>query len=229
MKSLDTVAAVQNRGVRDMNKDDLMKKTKKKFVVNGQTKNKTVLLINIEKIDTSRGVTVYEANPLCEEWCEYDDHKSVSLKREISCNGKEKIIQYTNSYDNDGNLIQWKNSEGDEMNFDKNGVLIHSKISGHEYWHNSTKDYKDSEIWSDYDKNGNEIHWKRDDGLEQWNDYDKDNNLIHDKDNEGNEYWYEYEFDGNIKTIYSYTRIPMKDMIHDLFLNILIKFSKLKK
>ena len=58
----------------------------------------------------------------------------------------------------------------------------------------------DSEVWKDYDANGNIIHWKRgdDDGDETWSEYDENGNLIHWKRNDDYELWYEYDSQGNI-------------------------------
>lgn len=39
----------------------------------------------------------------------------------------------------------------------------------------------------EYDKNGNEIHYKNNNGYENWKTYDENNNQISSKDNKGNE------------------------------------------
>jgi len=46
---------------------------------------------------------------------------------------------------------------------------------------------------TEYDKDGNIIHYKDSDGFEYWNKYDKNNNLIYHKDSDGDEYWNEYK------------------------------------
>ena len=48
---------------------------------------------------------------------------------------------------------------------------------------------KDPEKWKEYDSNGNEIHYKDNDGYEKWCKYDSNGNMIHYKDNEGFEQW----------------------------------------
>ena len=60
--------------------------------------------------------------------------------------------------------------------------------------------FKDSdgyEYWKEYDSNGNEIHYKTSNGKEEWYEYDSNGNPIHYKDNKGNEEWYEYDSNGN--------------------------------
>ena len=65
--------------------------------------------------------------------------------------------------------------------------------------------YKNSngyEYWKEYDSNGNLIHSKDSDGKEEWNEYDSNGNQIHYKDNDGEEYWHEYTYwkNGKVKT-----------------------------
>ncbi|MCQ2589015.1 MAG: hypothetical protein MJ179_01190 [Treponema sp.] len=178
-----------------MNKNDLMKSLKKKVFVNGKIKNKLVELILIERIDTTRDLTIYEANGLWEDWNEYDEQGNYTLTRKIYSNGIEKTITYENTYSNNGNLIHWKNSEGCEQSFDENGYLIYDKGYGNQEYRfdNSNKEI----ICTDYDKKGNEIHWKRADGFETWCEYDEFNNLIHEYNNEGEETWFDYDEKGN--------------------------------
>jgi YD repeat-containing protein len=70
--------------------------------------------------------------------------------------------------------------------------------------------YKDSygyEKWYEYDSNGNEIHYKSSDGCEWWYEYDSKGNQIHYKTSKGYECWYEYTFypNGNVKTEKAYS------------------------
>ena len=51
---------------------------------------------------------------------------------------------------------------------------------------------------TEYDKNGNEIHYKSFSGYEQWYEYDANGNLTHRKDSYGNEAWHEYDKNGNL-------------------------------
>ena len=65
--------------------------------------------------------------------------------------------------------------------------------------------YKNSngyEEWGEYDSNGNLIHYKNSDGKEEWNEYDSNGNQIHYKDSDGEEYWHEYTYwkNGKVKT-----------------------------
>ena len=52
----------------------------------------------------------------------------------------------------------------------------------------------------EYDNNGNELHYKDNDGYEYWTEYDSNGNEIHSKDADSKEEWYEYEYDdkGNV-------------------------------
>ena len=82
---------------------------------------------------------------------------------------KEKIINKPSiKYDNNGNVVHYKDSNGDErwLDYDKNNNPIHYK--------NSTG----SESWCEYDENGNLIHYKNSDGLEYWKRYDENNHCI---------------------------------------------------
>lgn len=45
------------------------------------------------------------------------------------------------------------------------------------------------EVWYDYDKNGNAIHWQDSNGFERWLDFDEEGNVIHRKYSNGCEYW----------------------------------------
>ena len=61
-------------------------------------------------------------------------------------------------YDEQGNLIYYKSSNGLEIwfDYDNKGNLIHQKYSnGYEYWY-------------DYDNKGNEIHYKNSEGYGYW-------------------------------------------------------------
>ena len=71
-----------------------------------------------------------------------------------------KLKKIKIEYDDNGNLIHYKNFNGDEywQEYDNNGNLIH---------------YKDSdgfENWKEYDDKNNLIHYKDSDGSEYWKD-----------------------------------------------------------
>ena len=54
---------------------------------------------------------------------------------------------------------------------------------------------------TEYDKNGNLIHFKNSLGGEEWREYDSNGNLIHYKDSNGYEEWAEYTYwkNGKVK------------------------------
>ena len=81
-------------------------------------------------------------------------------------------------YDQNNNLIHYKNSNGFEYwkEYDQNNNLIHSKNSN------------GFEEWKEYDQNNNCIHFKNSKGFEKWQEYDQNNNLIHFKNSKGYEY-----------------------------------------
>ena len=65
--------------------------------------------------------------------------------------------------------------------------------------------YKNSngyEYWKEYDSNGNSIHFKNSNSYEKWYEYNSNGNLIHSKDSNGKEEWYEYTYwkNGKVKT-----------------------------
>ena len=92
---------------------------------------------------------------------------------------------YTNYYRLDGTL-KYQYSKGSK---------------GYESWREYDKQgneihFKDSkgyERWSEYDKQGNEVHYKNSDGYEQWRKYDKQGNEIYYKNSKGYEWWGEYD------------------------------------
>lgn len=51
---------------------------------------------------------------------------------------------------------------------------------------------------TEYDINGNIIHYKNSDGYEWWKEYDTNGNEIHYKDSDGDEWWSEYDANGNV-------------------------------
>ena len=85
--------------------------------------------------------------------------------KEVTVNGKtlSKWVEVLSisEYDNNGNLIHSKNSNGYEYwkEYDSNGNLIHSK------------DSDGYESWKEYDSNGNQIHYKDSSGEEYWHEY----------------------------------------------------------
>ena len=123
--------------------------------------------------------------------------------KEVTVNGKtlSKWVEVLSisEYDNNGNLIHYKNSDGKEEwnEYDNNGNLIHSKYST----------YTDShDKWNEYDSNGNLIHSKYSYGWEEWHEYDNNGNLIHFKNSDGDEKWYEYTYwkNGKVKITTEY-------------------------
>ena len=85
----------------------------------------------------------------------------MKITYEIENGKKIKVKTYDNGsvykYDANGNVIYYKNSDGDEAwsEYDKNGNMIHFKNSdGYEQWF-------------EYDTNGNCIYFKDSDGVEK--------------------------------------------------------------
>ena len=85
--------------------------------------------------------------------------------KEVIVNGKTRSkwveVLSISEYDNNENLIHFKDSNGSEVwyKYDSNGNLIHSQNS-----HGLEK-------WYEYDSNGNQIHYKDNDGEEYWHEY----------------------------------------------------------
>ena len=100
--------------------------------------------------------------------------------------------------------------------YDTIGKKIYHKNLISEIWNEYDSDgnlihIKDSsgrEDWYEYDANGNEIHSKDSYGNERWHEYDAGGNLIHKKVSSGSEWWYEYEYHQNkqIKKVTEYKR-----------------------
>ena len=77
----------------------------------------------------------------------------------------------------------------DKLTKDRHGSATHlckiCKRSGY------YKYLSGSDVWGDYDKEGNCRHQKWTGGHERWFDYDDEGNLIHEKGNDGREYWWD--------------------------------------
>lgn len=111
-------------------------------------------------------------------------------KIELDVNGNEihsinngSNIEWWKEYDKNNNLIYYKTSKGYEKwyYYDENNNLIHSKDTNNcwDYWkynkNNTIKYHKtlvgDTTAEWDYDKYGNELHFKDSEGFEYWNKY----------------------------------------------------------
>ena len=99
-------------------------------------------------------------NPII-KWYEYDAGNNLIYEK--SSNGNEIWWEY----DADGNKISEKFSDGSEKNFGLGGSLAYEKMAnGNEYWFNAAgkithiKNVDRSELWYDYDKNGNRNYEK---------------------------------------------------------------------
>jgi len=112
------------------------------------------------------------------------------------------------AYDDNGNLIHAKCSDGHEEWFDSDGNLIHIKRSdGTEQWwegHRTIrkKDYHGVETWYEYDDRGKVIYEKHSSAFgvfETWMERDSNGNLIHWWDSAGREVWYEHYENGNLR------------------------------
>ena len=84
------------------------------------------------------------------------------------------------------------------------GALVFSAEVGEKTYKEVTVNGKTLSKWvevlsiSEYDNNGNLIHYKNSDGNEEWKEYDSNGNLIHYKNSNGYEYWKEYDSNGNL-------------------------------
>ena len=55
-------------------------------------------------------------------------------------------------------------------------------------------EYEQDDLGNEYwYKDGNEVRYKSNDGVECWFEYDKNNNLIHHKISDGREFFYKYK------------------------------------
>jgi YD repeat-containing protein len=110
-------------------------------------------------------------------------------------------------YDNNGNEIHYRTSDGYEWwyDYDTNGKLIHSRDSdGHEVWREydingkliHSRDSNGLEVWREYDINGKLMHSRDSDGYGEW--YDDNGKWIHFRDSNGYEVWREYDNNGKL-------------------------------
>ena len=111
--------------------------------------------------------------------CDFAQTVGEKVYKEVSVNGEmvSKWLEVASitEYDNKGNEIHSKNSDGFEewYEYDSSGNKIH---------------YKDTygvEKWYEYDSKGNEIHSKESNGDEYWYEYDSSGNKIHSKESNG--------------------------------------------
>ena len=142
--------------------------------INYYPPNKNFILMEIEVLgDIIDGIDI--------EYVEDKLDKSVTNKFKVTkiLSNKESLdlIGYQLTYDQNNNLINYKNNESYECwkEYDKNNNLIHHK------------DNTGLEYWQEFDQNNNIIHYKNTDGLECWYKYDNNNNLIHYNNNQGYE------------------------------------------
>lgn len=71
--------------------------------------------------------------------------------------------------------------------FDDKGRCIHYKEVNCDY-----------EDWTEYDENGNDIHFKNTNDYEDWTEYDDNNKMIHYTCNYGLEEWCKYDDNGRL-------------------------------
>lgn len=120
-----------------------------------------------------------------ESWVEYNENGTMISYREI--NDKE---EYITEYDEKGNEIHHKNSNGFEKwyTYDELERKIHYKEStGYEEKYEYGKTIK--------------VICKYPDGKESINEIDDDGEILHIKNNNGHEEWYYYNKDGDVTEI----------------------------
>jgi len=121
-------------------------------------------------------------------------------------------------YDNNGNLIHYKNSDGNimdntnnnlnEARLNKNIKIIGNYPNGkwkkYEYDDNGNKVYFENSYgkWEkyEYDENGNEIYYENSDGFWVKSEYDNNGKLVYQENSYGK--WEKYEYDNNGNLIY---------------------------
>lgn len=109
--------------------------------------------------------------------------EQVKITYETENEKKVKVDTYAdgtvNKYDENGNRIYHKDSDGYEewYEYDANGRLIHFKNSN------------GREKWWEYNSNGKLIHSKKNTGYEGWREYDSNGRMIHLWDNMGYEWF----------------------------------------
>ena len=182
--------------------DDLFTKT---FIVNDKAKEQIVRLGKIE---------------------EYDEAGRLVQVTNFSSHGEKEFYEVFREYDELGNLIHSKASDGTEWwwEYDKDGRKIRYWQNAYpmeERWkydekrngiyHKYFDGKKTSEAWKEYDEQGHEIHAKESNGIEWWCEYNEKGNKIHEWDSNGpaHEHWYEYEHyeNGKPKKIIEYNVI----------------------
>ena len=95
-----------------------------------------------------------------------------NVYKQVICGGKKVgkwlRLSCVENYDERGNVIHKKDSDGDEcwFEYDERGNKIHSKRSSGDEW------------WFERDERGNEIHRKFSDGRELWREIEYDENGI---------------------------------------------------
>ncbi len=156
----------------------------------------------------SQGFLIHSKFYIFEDWYEYDLFGNCIKQHSIDYYPSKETWK---DFDINGNCIHEieiidniKNEIWSDYN--SKGKVIHKNINNkeHHFWDYDKEGneihYKgpDSESWEEYDKNGNIIHRKfLFDEYEYWYDYDSSGNLIHSRRNDGYEAWTEYDTSGN--------------------------------
>ncbi len=117
------------------------------------------------------------------------DNTENAVLRYIKCDEDFISVRFT-----DGVLFKWKIPIYEKLK-PSDVVSLFSALS--EDIKERYKDPNENEVWSEYDTNGNLIHYNSD-GYEEWKEYDTNGNLIHYKKHNGYEEWKEYDTNGNL-------------------------------
>lgn len=137
-----------------------------------------------QTFDKDTTTTHYKPLNDAEQWITLKNGNMIYLKNKFF----DEIYEIWSAYDDNGNIIYSKDSDGLEHWYEYNEL---NKIKYH-------KTNNGFEIWYTYDDKGNEIH--NENNMNDYTDYtyDENNNLIHYKLSSGFEIWYTYDNKGNL-------------------------------
>ena len=109
-------------------------------------------------------------------------------------------------YDDNGNLIYEKDPDGYsyEREYDEKGHLVYQKQTYTYLNLDNQEDYRQTEKWWEYNKEGKLIHHESSTGQNEWFDYDEKGNVIHYESSSGEDEWFDYDEKGNVIHMGSY-------------------------
>ncbi len=183
---------------------DFGEKIYKEVIISGKKVQRWCTLGCIEKYDIDKNLIyskVIDRVPT-EVWNEYDSDGNVVITRWKEKDGSVSTHKTLYEYDSFGHVISRKDWNGETIyKYDKNGNKVYSKeewFYGRFYEYDSDgrviREYsdderdengnKDSEIWNEYDENGNLIHVidiNHGTKSEKWRSYNNNNKIISEK------------------------------------------------